>query len=136
MTNLKDLETLSRRLRRHYRMKPVVAVLVCFLLLPTLSSAQPGAVQKLAPGVYVWQGDRDKREPANCMWVIFKDYVLVVDANFPWAAREIIAKIKSTTDKPIRFVLNTHYHGDHSYGNSVFTDVGALIIELWKSTDG
>src|SRR5271168_1592624 len=82
------------------------------------AQAEPGAVKQLAPGVYVWQGDRDKREPANCMWVIFKDYVVVVDANFPWATQEILSKIKSTTDKPIRYVLNTHYHGDHAYGNS------------------
>jgi len=49
------------------------------------------------------------------MWVIFNDYVLVVDANFPWGAREILPKIRATTNKPIRFVLNTHYHGDHAY---------------------
>ena len=96
--------------------------------------AERGAVQQIAPGVYVWQGDRDKREPANCMWVIFKDYVVVVDANFPWAAREILAKIKETTDKPIRYVLNTHYHGDHSYGNSQFVDAGATIINS-EATD-
>lgn len=46
------------------------------------------------------------------MWVIFNDYVLVVDANFPWGAREIVPQIRATTNKPIRFVLNTHDHGD------------------------
>jgi glyoxylase-like metal-dependent hydrolase (beta-lactamase superfamily II) len=96
--------------------------------------AEPGEVQKLAPGVFVWQGDRDKREPANCMWVIFKDYVVVIDANFPWAAREILARIKETTDKPIRYVLNTHYHSDHSFGNSIFTDAGATIVNS-EATD-
>ena len=96
--------------------------------------AEPHAVQQLAPGVYVWQGDRDKREPANCMWVVFKDFVVVVDANFPWATQEILSKIKSTTDKPIRYVLNTHYHGDHAYGNSAFVDAGATIISS-EATD-
>jgi cyclase len=59
---------------------------------------------------------------------IFKDYVAVVDANFPRAAKGILTKIKSTIDKPIRYVLNTHYHGDHAYGNSQFVDAGATII--------
>jgi cyclase len=106
----------------------LVTLVACLFFSPCPAHAEPGAVQKLAPGVYVWQGDRDKKEPANCTWVIFKDYVVVIDANFPWGAREIIPKIKETTDKPIRFVLNTHYHGDHSYGNSLFTDLGAIII--------
>jgi cyclase len=78
--------------------------------------------------VYFWQGDQDKREPANCTWVIFKDCVLVVDANFPWGAREILPRIKSTTRKPIPFVFDTHYHGDHTYGNSLFVDAGATVV--------
>jgi len=97
---------------------PVIArcllIVCCLALLSKAARAEPEVVQKLANGIYVWQGNPDKREPANCMWVIFKDYVVVIDANFPWAAREIIQKIKATTDKPIRYVLNTHYHSDHS----------------------
>src|SRR3954471_8246728 len=77
-------------------------------------------VTQLAPGVFFWQGDTNIRRPANCTWIIFKDYVLVIDANFPWGAREILPEIKKTTSKPIRFVFNTHYHSDHSFGNGVF----------------
>jgi len=117
---------------------PVIArcllIVCCLALLSKAGRAEPEVVQKLANGIYVWQGNPDKREPANCMWVIFKDYVVVIDANFPWAAREIIQKIKATTDKPIRYVLNTHYHSDHSFGNSVFTDIGAIIVNT-EATD-
>jgi cyclase len=109
-------------------------LLLLTLITPLTLRAQPGKVTTLAPGVYEWQGDRDKREPANCMWVIFHDYVLVVDANFPWGAREILPKIKETTNKPIRFVLNTHYHGDHAYGNALFADAGAMIVNS-EATD-
>jgi cyclase len=111
--------------------------LLCLLIVfadTVPAHAQAGSVKNIAPGVYVWQGDRDKREPANCMWVIFKDYVLVVDANFPWGAREILPQIKATTSKPIRFVLNTHYHGDHAYGNAIFVDAGAMIVNS-EATD-
>ena len=85
-------------------------------------------VRELAPGVYFWQGDHDSRQPANSTWIVFKDYVLVIDANFPWGAREILPRIRSITNKPIRFVFDTHYHGDHAYGNSLFVDSGATIV--------
>lgn len=78
--------------------------------------------------MYVWQGDRDNREPANCTWAVFKNYVLAIDANFPWGAREILSKIRNTTDKPVRFVALTHHHADHSFGDSIFTDAGAVIV--------
>lgn len=98
------------------------------LLLFFAARADHSRVRQLAPGIYFWQGDRDKREPANCTWVVFKDYVLVVDANFPWGAQEILPEIKRTTNKPIRYVVDTHYHGDHAFGNSVFADAGASIV--------
>jgi glyoxylase-like metal-dependent hydrolase (beta-lactamase superfamily II) len=92
------------------------------------SPRPPQPVAQLAPGVFVWQGDTNIRRPANCTWIIFKDYVLVIDANFPWGAREILPEIKKTTTKPIRFVFNTHYHSDHSFGNGVFMAEGATIV--------
>jgi cyclase len=106
----------------------IVAALTFALLLFFNARGQGNRVSQLAPGIYFWQGDRDKREPANCTWVVFKDYVLVIDANFPWGAREILPEIKRTTPKPIRFVFNTHYHGDHSTGNSLFVDTGATVV--------
>lgn len=110
-------------------MKTRVAALLAFsLLLYIAARAEGDRVREIAPGVFFWQGDHDKRQPANCTWVIFKDYVLVIDANFPWGAREILPSIKATTNKPIRYVFDTHYHGDHSYGNSVFVDAGATIV--------
>ena len=62
---------------------------------------QNTAVRQLATDVYFWQGDHELKQPANCTWIVFKDYVLVIDANFPGPAREIIGLIRKTTDKPI-----------------------------------
>src|SRR5438067_307514 len=109
------------------RVRMFAAFLFAFLLF-VVARAQTDRVRQLAPDVFFWQGDPDQREPANCTWIIFKDYVLVIDANFPWGAREILPRIKATTSKPIRFVFDTHYHGDHAFGNSIFTDAGASII--------
>jgi cyclase len=125
--------TVARLLQRATVVR-ILALVTVLTLVPGILHAEPEAVQKLGNGIYVWQGNPDKREPANCMWVIFKDYVVVIDANFPWAAREIIAHIKKTTDKPIRYVLNTHYHSDHSFGDSLFTDLGAVIVSS-EATD-
>jgi glyoxylase-like metal-dependent hydrolase (beta-lactamase superfamily II) len=85
-------------------------------------------VRQLAPGVYFRQGDRDRRQPANTSWVVFRDYVVLIDANTPWGIREILPEVRKTTDKPIRYVFDTHYHWDHTWGNSVLADTGAVIV--------
>jgi glyoxylase-like metal-dependent hydrolase (beta-lactamase superfamily II) len=86
-----------------------------------------GEVQEIAPGVYFHQGNLDKGH-CNQGWVIFKNFVLVIDGNFPEGAEEVIAKIRSMTDKPIRFAFDTHHHGDHMYGNKVWVDAGAVPV--------
>ena len=106
----------------------VFGVIGFALLLLAAAGAQTERAKEVAPGVFVWQGDHSKRQIANCTWVVFKDYVLVIDANFPWGARDILKDIRATTRKPIRYVFDTHYHADHTFGNSLFTDAGASII--------
>jgi len=85
-------------------------------------------VHRLAQDVYYWSGDLSTHEQTNVGFVVFRDYVLVIDANFPWAAEKIITDIKAITPKPVRFVFNTHYHADHTLGNSVFAAHGATIV--------
>ena len=86
-------------------------------------------VTELAPGVF-FRKLQTKPEFIGCNqgWVIFKDFVLVIDANFPNQAEEVIKLIRKTTDKPIRYVFDTHYHGDHADGNVVFDKLGAISI--------
>ena len=91
--------------------------------------AGPSAqTRELAPGVYMRAAEPEKRIIANAGWVVFRDFVLVIDANFPWGARPLLEDIRSTTNKPVRFVFDTHYHGDHAHGNGVFVDAGATIV--------
>ena len=91
-------------------------------------------VKQLAPGVffrYSAISATDKTVAfggSNNIWVVFEDYVVVIDANFPKEAGDVIAAVKKTTDKPIRYVFDTHHHGDHSYGNAVFAKEGASIV--------
>ena len=90
--------------------------------------SQPDTVKELAPGVYFHEGNIRGKGHCNNGWVIFDDYVLVLDANFPSGAQEIIPKIKAQTSKPIRFAFDTHHHGDHAYANQVWIDNGAVPV--------
>ncbi len=89
--------------------------------------AEIGKVDPIAPGVYFHEGDLSKGH-CNNGWVIFEDYVLVIDANFPSGAKEIIPKIRALTPKPIRFAFDTHHHGDHAYANQVWVEEGAVPV--------
>jgi cyclase len=92
--------------------------------------AEAGKADLVAPDVYFHQGVVSDTADAVCNngWIIFEDYVLVIDANFPAGAKLIISKIRSLTDKPIRFAFDTHHHGDHAYGNQVFVENGAVPV--------
>jgi phosphoglycerate dehydrogenase-like enzyme/glyoxylase-like metal-dependent hydrolase (beta-lactamase superfamily II) len=91
-------------------------------------------VAQIAPGVFFRYSDI--RVPfdiatfggSNNIWVVFEDYVLVYDANFPKEAGDVVAAIRKTTDKPIRYVVDSHHHGDHAYGNAVFAKAGATVV--------
>jgi cyclase len=117
-------------MRRVFFNRIVLAALFALLLGAAflLAQRQEPLVHELAPGVFYWQGDEILRVQTNVGWVIFDDYVLVIDANFPWGARQILPEIRKTTTKPIRFLFDTHYHADHAYGNVIFHEAGAAIV--------
>src|SRR5262249_16591973 len=91
-------------------------------------------VREVAPGVFFRYSSisaDDKTIPfggCNNIWVVFKDFVVVIDANFPKEAQDVLDAIKKTTDKPVRYVLDTHHHGDHAWGNAVWVKAGATIV--------
>jgi cyclase len=92
--------------------------------------ADAAKVDLLAPDIYFHEGQVADNADAVCNngWIMFEDYVLVIDANFPAGARLIISKIRSLTDKPIRFAFDTHHHGDHAYGNQIYVENGAVPV--------
>jgi cyclase len=108
---------------------PIVLAAGLSLALPSSLFADDkiGVVQKVAPNFYFHQGDLDKGH-CNQGWIVFKDYVLVVDGNFPSGVEVVLPKIKGTTDKPIKFVVDTHHHGDHAYGNMAWFEIGAIPV--------
>ena len=70
-----------------------------------------------------------QRSFVNAGFVIGDDGVVVIDAlTSDEQARYLLQGIRKVTQLPVRFVVNTHYHGDHVGGNKVFADIGARIL--------
>jgi glyoxylase-like metal-dependent hydrolase (beta-lactamase superfamily II) len=57
-----------------------------------------------------------------------EDGVYLIDDQFPNIADQLLEQVRKISDKPIRFVINTHYHGDHTGGNEALGGAGAVII--------
>ena len=89
----------------------------------------PFVLKQVGPGVYAAIDGPEHKAGSNAGFVIGDDGVLVVDALFtPDAAKALVAEIRRLTPKPIRYVVNTHYHLDHTGGDQVLRDAGAVII--------
>jgi len=106
----------------------LIGSLACPLISPPSLHGEVGKPQEVTQGVWFHEGDLVRKGQCNNGWIIFNDHVLVIDANWPSAAEEILAKIRQTTDKPVRFAFDSHHHGDHAYGNEVWRAQGATIV--------
>ena len=90
-------------------------------------------VTRLAEGVYAIRHPDapDEFPQSNTLVVIGRDAVLVVDSCYmPSSAREDIAEIRKWTDKPVRYLVNTHWHYDHTMGNGTYASAfpGLTVI--------
>ncbi len=79
--------------------------------------------QQLAPNLYVLFG-----VGGNVAALIGDDGTVIVDDQFAPMAPKIRAALALLTDKSVRFIVNTHWHGDHSGGNEAFGRSGSVII--------
>jgi cyclase len=78
---------------------------------------------KVADGVYAFitPEERTGFQSGNSVAIIGDDGVLVFDTgNIPGSTRRQIAEIRKLTDKPVRYVVNSHWHPDHNLGNSIY----------------
>jgi cyclase len=85
--------------------------------------APPLTIEKVGAEMYVIVGSG-----GNVAVLPTSEGVILVDDKFAQNAPEILAKVKSVTDKPIRYVLNTHQHGDHTGGNEALLAANAEIV--------
>jgi cyclase len=103
-------------------------VLLTVAFFATESGAQANSVKKIAEGVWFREGDIKNAGHCNNAIIEMKDYLIVVDANFPSGARLVIADAKKLSPKPVKYVFITHHHGDHDYGSAVWTAEGATTF--------
>jgi glyoxylase-like metal-dependent hydrolase (beta-lactamase superfamily II) len=78
---------------------------------------------KVSEGIYVLEG-----EGGNIGVSVGDDGVVVIDDQFAPLTPKITAAIRALSDKPLRFVLNTHWHFDHTGGNENLGNAGAVIV--------
>jgi len=90
--------------------------------------AVPDTVKLIAPGVWFREGDLNGKGHCNNIWIEMKDYLIVVDANFPSGAEACLTDLRKTSQKPVKYVFDTHHHGDHAYGNPIWTRLGAITL--------
>ncbi|HXB20940.1 MAG TPA: MBL fold metallo-hydrolase [Candidatus Solibacter sp.] len=98
-------------------------------------------VKKIGDGVYAAVSPDSSKAGSNAGFIVGSNGVAVVDTFQDAApAKDLLAEIRKITELPIRYVINTHYHLDHTGGNAVFAQAGATIlahrnVRAWERTE-
>jgi cyclase len=93
--------------------------------LPAQAADQGSTVKKIADDLYFFY----EFSGSNSVFMVTDEGVLVIDTRqHPRAGAELVAEIRKVTDKPIRWVVNSHFHGDHTFGNDAFKKEGAVFV--------
>jgi len=110
--------------------------LLILLLLPVagLAADELFDIKPVADGVYAAIAKPAYKTNCNAAIIILDDGVLVVDTHSkPSAARALMAQIKTVTDKPVRYVVDTHFHWDHYQGNEAYPSSWPAGLEIIAS---
>ena len=100
-------------------------------------------VTEIAPGIFVHQGRYELQSPenrgdmANASFVVGSEAVAVIDTlGSAVAGRDLRTAVRAATDKPIRYVINTHMHPDHVFGNAAFKEDNPTFVGHYKLARG
>jgi cyclase len=105
-------------------LRRTVLLTALFLLpLAALAEDKKFEIEKVAEGVYavIRRDSPGLGANANNVFIINDEDVVVVDTNLsPSYTREVFAELRKLTKKPVKYVINTHWHDDHISGNQVY----------------
>ncbi|HSF23620.1 MAG TPA: MBL fold metallo-hydrolase [Blastocatellia bacterium] len=111
------------------RITPLALVLIVLIVCgsarahdPALQDKGPFTLKKLADDTYVLYG-----RGGNIGFLVTDEGVVLVDDQFADLAPGIAEQIKSVTTRPVRFLINTHHHGDHTGGNAFFIKMTTIV---------
>src|SRR5512139_1211230 len=82
-------------------------------------------VVKLKDDLFVIHNDY---VPGNTTVMVTNEGVIMVDDKFEIDADNILAEVKKITNQPVKYVINTHHHGDHSGSNAKLQALGAQVV--------
>jgi quinoprotein relay system zinc metallohydrolase 2 len=106
-------------------------------------AADQAEISEIAAGVFVHQGRYEIQSPenrgdmANASFVVGSESVAVIDTlGSAVAGREFRSAIRTVTNKPIRYVINTHMHPDHVFGNAAFKEDNPTFVGHHKLARG
>ena len=89
------------------------AILAAMAFLVTRTDAQPGQAKLIVPGVWFREGDFDRFGHCNNVIIEMKDYLIVVDANFPSGAELTLEAARRISSKPVKYVFDTQIGRAH-----------------------
>ena len=93
----------------------------------------PGYIQEIGDGIYAYLQPDGTWYLNNAGFIVANTGVISVDAtSTERRTRAYIEAIAGVTDRPVRTVVNTHHHGDHTYGNYLFTGATIVAHELTR----
>lgn len=109
------------------RILATAAFVGCATLAYTQAPQQASKLEtiKLTDNLYVIHNDF---VPGNTTALITNEGVLLVDDKYEVDGPNVVAEVKKLTSQPIKYVVNTHYHGDHSGSNALIQKLGATIV--------
>jgi glyoxylase-like metal-dependent hydrolase (beta-lactamase superfamily II) len=116
--------------------RPRLALALVFLLAGAYVHAQFGqqpsklSVEKLRDDIFVIKNDY---VPGNTTAMVTNQGVVLVDDKFEIDHANILAMLKTVTSQPVKYVINTHHHGDHSGSNAKMQAMGVMVVSSVQS---